>query len=92
MIKTLGVIQLMSLDHFWGKPSAKMASRTVKKAQEKRHAAASNTDKLRDGGAEHEEMDVLSPAMTKAMATFMADISQVIETKFDSFLQKIGDI
>lgn len=69
-----------------------MASRTVKKAQEKRHAAASNTDKLRDGGAEDEEMDVLSPAMTKAMATFTADISQVIETKFDSFLQKIGDI
>lgn len=37
-------------------------------------------------------MDVLSPAMTKARATFTANISQVIETKFNSFLQKIGDI
>lgn len=75
----------MSLDHFWGKACVKMASKTVKKAQRKRNVATSNTDKVQDGGAEAEEMDVLSPAMTKAIATFTANISHVIETKFDFF-------
>ena len=82
----------MSLDHFWGKAFVKMSSKTAKKTQEKRNATASNTDGAQDGGAETTETGVLSPAMTKAMATLTADISGVIEAKFDSFLQKIGDI
>lgn len=82
----------MSLGHFWGKAFADMTSKSAKKAQEKRNVATSNTEKVQDGGAKDEEMDVLSPAMTKAMATVTANISQVIETKFDSFLEKIRDI
>lgn len=82
----------MSLDHFWGKAFVKMASKTMRKAQEKKNTAAGNTERAQDGGAETEETEVLSPAMTKAMATFTANISEVIEAKFDSFLQKIGDV
>lgn len=82
----------MSLDHFWGKAFVKMASKSAKKAQEKKNVTASNTDKTQDGNTETAETDVLSPAITKAMATLTANISGVIKAKFDSFLQKIGDI
>lgn len=81
----------MSLDHFWGKAFVKIASNTVRKAQEK-NTVAGNTERAQDGGVEIDDTEVLTPAMTKAIATFTANISKVIETKFDSFLQKIGDI
>lgn len=75
----------MSLDHFWGTAFVKMASKTAKKTQEKRSNAAGNMEKAQDGGAETEETEVLSPAITKAMAfTFMTNISKVVEAKFDS--------
>ena len=69
-----------------------MASKTTRKTQEKKNAVTGNTERTQDGGAETEETEDLSPVMTKAMATFTANISEVIEAKFDYFLQKTEDI
>lgn len=82
----------MSLDHFWSKASVKMAKKSAKKTQEKRNVMASNTDRTQDGNAETTETEVLSLAMTKALGTLTANISRVMEVRFDSFLQKIGNI
>lgn len=63
-----------------------------KKGQEKKGLVASIAGKAQDGGSEALESakaELLSPGMTKAMMT--ANISDMIEAKFNSFLQKIRD-
>lgn len=83
----------MSLERYWGNLFVKMPSgnsgKAVTRSQEK-----NVSDTAKDGGSETEvtETETLSPAMTKAMASMTANISGVIESNFDSFLKKIGDI
>ena len=45
-----------------------MAFKAAKKTQERKCMAASHVEKAHDGGAETEETELLSPAMTKAKA------------------------
>lgn len=86
--KTQLEVYVKTLEDFWGKAPVKMASKTAKKTT---NTTASTADKARDCVTEMTETE-LSPALTKAMVTITANISGVIEAKFDSFLQKILDI
>lgn len=81
----------MSLEHFWGKTSDKMAAKSTKKLQDKKNTLASSASKTQDGDTETTET-VLNPAMSKAMAAITSNISEMMEAKSDSFLHKIGDI
>lgn len=82
---------MMSLEHLWGKTLDRMATKSTKKLQDKKNTLANNANKTQDGDSKM-EADLLDPAMSKAMAAISSNISEMMEAKFDSFLNKIGNI
>lgn len=66
--------------------------KTAKKAQEKKNTLASNSDKAQDGVTETTEMELLSPVMTKDLATITANISEVnMKLSLTPSYKRIGD-